>query len=818
MKNRMEFDTASSAPVAKPDYRLTGHLPDVPALNKLKARPQWVAWDYEWKPKKSKWDKVPKRPGGGNASVSNPSTWGTYDEAFTWQQSQGLTGIGYVLTEDDNIIGIDVDDCRGADWFEPLIEDAETYAETSPSGEGARMFAIGEVKTDKCDAAGVEIYTSGRYLTVTGHQMLGTPDDINPAPRTLKTLKTRVDEFKAIEAEKKAKRKTSTRKTPPTSAAKIDTGSNPFWRAVNTAALADLDAWVPSLFPEAEKHQTGAYRISSDHLGRNLEEDLSIHPDGVQDFGEEEPRTALDLVQEFGGAPDAKAAAFWICEKLRIEPATLGWRDLKAERKERAEVFKANPPDINPEALRLAKRIARGVMQTLPDLHEEPFIDPLIIRDMIEGAFWSGAKSRMFLLNEAESLIQFPANEAWKFLCRRFGTPHDPDEIVGQLGELKPSEEAKAHKAIAAAVIGPVIDFLKYQNQRDAIEWTVDMFGDRARLELQEDVAKIVLTHQPAADGSVYTRALVDDYKQHFPELDLVIEFIVASRFALDRKKSYLWLLADSDWGKGFFLGVLEKLGLVVQMSVKEIESMFEGKPAGRSPADFKRAMILAVDEFKTVKSELKQLQSEIPLAPKYQLTSRVEVFTKLFLSAESVGSLVGEHGVEDQFANRMSMVMGRGSIMTRPAYAESGGRYFRSVKSYVAQEINRLVDSYRADGKEGAERRAERFLTAFIDKHGLGQHFTRLSESVQEIADDAVRYFQDEASGLLMSDSTGGRYLPHAGKRLQDYLEERFEKAEIGTLRRRKLDIQSAMSADGRGVTAHRLGGRLVKAIKLKP
>jgi len=56
------------------------------------------------------------------------------------------------------------------------------------------------------------------------------------------------------------------------------------------------------------------------------------------------------------------------------------------------------------------------------------------------------------------------------------------------------------------------------------------------------------------------------------------------------------------------------------------------------------------------VKSELKQLQSQITLSPKNQLSCTVEIFAKVFTSAESVGSLVTENGVEDQFANRMSI------------------------------------------------------------------------------------------------------------------------------------------------------------------
>ena len=488
----------------------------------------------------------------------------------------------------------------------------------------------------------------------------------------------------------------------------------------------------------------------------------------------------------------------------------------KAERK---AIAKLASPEINPAAVNLAGRIAKGIRKALPELTADPFIDPLIVRDMIEGAFWSGAKSRLFLLNEAECLVQFVVGDAWKFLCRRFGSPVDVAEIITQLeaveGPLKPSAEDAARKAINAATVGPIIDHLKYENQRDAVEWCVDMFSTRSRLDLSGDIARIILTHRPLVAAGKADPACLADYRQHFPLLDEMLEYIVAARFALDRKKSYLWMLAASDWGKGFLMGVLSDLGLVVQMSVKEIEAVFEGKPSGRRPEDFKRAMVLAVDEFKTVKSELKQLQSEIQLAPKYQLTARVEIFTKLFLSAESVGSLVGEHGVEDQFANRMSMLTGSGTLNSRPAYEADQGKYYRSVRAYVAAQLNTLIAQYQALGRDRAEMRADKYLNAFIARHGLDQHFERLSASYPEIAREAVDWCS--RMGKTTSGTDGACYLTHANKALDDYLADHYSHSEISTLRRRKMEILAAMSADGRGNTAHRINGRLSKAVKLK-
>ena len=478
-------------------------------------------------------------------------------------------------------------------------------------------------------------------------------------------------------------------------------------------------------------------------------------------------------------------------------------------------------PEISPAAVILATSIAKGIRKQLPVLTVDPSVDALIIRDMMEGAFWSGAKMRMFLLNHDECLVQFVSTDAWKFLCKRFGSPVDADEIIKQLETdpgtpLDKGVENNARKAISEITAGGVVDYLKYKNQRDSVEWAVDMFGARSRLELRDDVARIVLTHRTlVADGKV-DPACVADYRAHFPLLDEVLEYIVAARFALDRKKAFIWLFAASDWGKDFLMGVLSGLGIVVETSVKEVEAAFEGKPSGMSATGFKRAFILAINEFKTVKSEIKQLESYLELSPKNQLRTRVQIYTKMFMSAESVPSLVGENGVEDQFANRMSMIKGNEKLTDRALYKADQGRYFRSVKGYVAGELNRLIGEYQALGLEGAEMRADTYLSAFIGRHGLDQHYERLSASYPTVADQAVAWIRTRSSHKLASDG-GYHYLTHATKVLDDYLAEHYTISEVGTLRRRKDEIMAHMSDDGRGNASHRIGGKVVKAVKLK-
>lgn len=123
-------------------------------------------------------------------------------------------------------------------------------------------------------------------------------------------------------------------------------GGDTFFKLVNQAALDALDAWVPKLFSRAQRQASGGYRVSSADLGRAYEEDLSIHPAGVQDFGPRRGMSAIDVLMEFGGAPSVQEAAFLLCEMLGRAPADFGW---KAAAKARKAKPAANEPGAEPQ-------------------------------------------------------------------------------------------------------------------------------------------------------------------------------------------------------------------------------------------------------------------------------------------------------------------------------------------------------------------------------------------------------------------------------------------------------------------------------------
>jgi putative DNA primase/helicase len=148
--------------------------------NILTEQPNWVLWNYALKD--GKYTKVPKQTNGSYASTTNPSTWSTFDAVRTAYRPDKFDGVGIVLTGKPlangfYLIGMDFDHCivDGVLDDAPLkaVDSLNTYWEISPSGEGIRLFLLHDkaipARKTNIDGKSREIYSNGRYLTVTGH-------------------------------------------------------------------------------------------------------------------------------------------------------------------------------------------------------------------------------------------------------------------------------------------------------------------------------------------------------------------------------------------------------------------------------------------------------------------------------------------------------------------------------------------------------------------------------------------------------------------------------------------------------------------------
>jgi hypothetical protein len=162
---------------------------------------RWVCWKW-FLDAKSKWTKVPIDPATSQpGNVTSPAVWHSLDEAFAVARaSEGAFGIGFVVTLDLGVVGIDLDGCIDADGVVlpealEIVRSFDSYTEFTPSGTGLRIFveaskpAFAKCKRNKAFGMKcVEVYETDRYFTFTGRHWDGTPSQVMPRQEQLDGL------------------------------------------------------------------------------------------------------------------------------------------------------------------------------------------------------------------------------------------------------------------------------------------------------------------------------------------------------------------------------------------------------------------------------------------------------------------------------------------------------------------------------------------------------------------------------------------------------------------------------------------------------
>lgn len=141
---------------------------------------QWVLWRYTWRDDRNEWAKVPMQVNGQAAKSNDPATWSSFKDALNaWETARAsFDGMGFMFTPSSGYVGIDVDNCieRGGDGelrasqiAARVIELCDSYTELSPSETGIHVIVKATIPRAMKDAkTGIEIYSEGRYFTITG--------------------------------------------------------------------------------------------------------------------------------------------------------------------------------------------------------------------------------------------------------------------------------------------------------------------------------------------------------------------------------------------------------------------------------------------------------------------------------------------------------------------------------------------------------------------------------------------------------------------------------------------------------------------------
>jgi len=155
---------------------------NIPAT--LKKVPRWVVWSFVevGEGDNKRWSKMPLQTNGRPASSTNPETWTDFLTVEDAYSTDKFSGIGFVFSKDDDLVGIDLDDCYDyttEGFTNPAMQDLSStvdgYMEISPSGTGVKIFTRSRLFASHADhSIGFEAYSTGRFFTVTGHHLSGT--------------------------------------------------------------------------------------------------------------------------------------------------------------------------------------------------------------------------------------------------------------------------------------------------------------------------------------------------------------------------------------------------------------------------------------------------------------------------------------------------------------------------------------------------------------------------------------------------------------------------------------------------------------------
>ncbi len=180
----------------------------------LKPLKRWILWQAKWQPptktSPGRWTKVPKSIKGtetgttikGTKGQDWEATWGTFDQAYKaynlpyMQKNRQIRGIGFICTGTPYTL-IDFDHCINNGKTDPKVEqwvkESSSWGDLSVSGNGIHNLIKGKKNAEQTLAKDrkkmdIEIYSEGRFFTMTGHHVEGTPMEINEGQAFLDKL------------------------------------------------------------------------------------------------------------------------------------------------------------------------------------------------------------------------------------------------------------------------------------------------------------------------------------------------------------------------------------------------------------------------------------------------------------------------------------------------------------------------------------------------------------------------------------------------------------------------------------------------------
>jgi len=238
---------------------------------------------------------------------------------------------------------------------------------------------------------------------------------------------------------------------------------------------------------------------------------------------------------------------------------------------------------------------------------------------------------------------------------------------------------------------------------------------------------------------------IFEDYKKLWEsesKLYDVLDFIIYGRFLSARKELQLNINAPSSWGKGFFMGVLEDLG--VGFTLKQTD--FKGdRPSGLNIEKLQNALCLLIDEFKKYNNYLFEINNTMMVEEKFGSRYKINVYARLFFNAQKSESLVGY--INEQITNRISFLEIKSDylLINSVLYNKNKLVYKEVVKKFIYEYFIQKIKELINFGKIKAEEIANKRIQQIISKYKIRAKSTDnlIIETIIEFLNDYKQYME---------------------------------------------------------------------------
>ena len=374
-----------------------------------------------------------------------------------------------------------------------------------------------------------------------------------------------------------------------------------------------------------------------------------------------------------------------------------------------------------------------------------------------------------------------------------------------------------------------LITYIKIHNTFENIRFENDVFAKKSDVKIDRIRKEIVfvrnhlIVRKPNSLNITDSEKekIINDYKEHWGEnyLQDFIDYIVAVRFAQDRKLSYLNLNAPSNWGKSFLMGVCEELYISTEVRVSDLR---EDKASGLSVNSVLNSFVLFIDEFKKFTNVLFKYTHNIIIEEKFRQAVKVPSYAKILLNADESESF--SYAVDDQIKNRVLVMKIKSDIKLddRDLYKKNSYVYKAVIKEFFYNEITKRIENYKSLGKIESVAEAERKLRELKEKYKIESDFNindliknTIAEFILNLKnkqEEEYNNFENKIKDKIIFDSHFV-YIKSPVKTILQILKEELDDAEFKKVEYKKAQLHKILDTEQK---VYKLNGKTLRAFKI--